>query len=95
MTNDEIEIILASTIHEIDRLSSSIENIHEILGDVLEKRAVFGRPGTSKSSLNRASVRRPISRIFEAGKTIRRRLKRNKPHRRLRYFGLRGEKVGI
>jgi hypothetical protein len=37
MTTDEIEILLANTISEINRLSTSVENIRQVLVEVLSQ----------------------------------------------------------
>jgi hypothetical protein len=74
MNTDEIEIVLANAIHEINRLSSSIESIRQTLGEVLEKREL--------SSADRARLKELLSQhrsdaqslvLFEAGRSIRRR----------------------
>jgi hypothetical protein len=77
MTNDEIEIVLANTIHEINRLSSSVENTQKVLGEFL------GNLGLSPA--DRAHLKGLLAKhrtdaqshvLFEAGKTIRRRFEK-------------------
>lgn len=87
MTNDEIEIILASTIHEINRLSSSIENIHEILGEVLEKRELSPAGRARLKALlieHRSDAQSRV--LFEAGKTIRRRFEKEQTAQKASLF---------
>jgi hypothetical protein len=83
MTNEEIEIILGNTISEIDRLSSSIENIREILAGVLEKPEL---PQVDRERLKELLSRHRSdgrSRVLsEAGNTIRRRSEKEQTKRK-------------
>ena len=66
MTTDEIEILLANTISEINRLSTSVENIRQVLGEILSQEQTHKDRERLKGLFSPVSVRRPISLAFRS-----------------------------